>query len=263
MIRALEALAAARSRHAHRHTSRSNFKGFDERTLTFHPQFNLITGENASGKTSILEALSVAAGSWFLGLRGYDTRHIRPEDVRLIGHHSDEGTNWEPQYPCVVEARGLVSDEARRQAWGVVDAFEYVEDGTMLPAVGASDDALVLLELVGLDKPPYEVHDANGRLIAIDRVTQRRQAWLTALDAKDEVALQPTNISLRRQAARTARESGFFSIWMLVFEGDVDMRQLLIDAFAGTRASGCFDEKTTAAICPAPNPDGLAHGGKF
>lgn len=89
----------------------SNFKGFDERTLNFHPEFNLIVGENASGKTSILEAISVAIGSWFLGLRGYDTRHIRTQDVRLVAHHGDEGTTWEGQYPCVVEARGLVSDE--------------------------------------------------------------------------------------------------------------------------------------------------------
>ncbi|MFT3776257.1 MAG: hypothetical protein QM820_63745 [Minicystis sp.] len=49
---------------------------------------------------------------------------------------------------------------------------------------------------------------------------------------------------------------------MTVFQGDADMRNRIIDAFAGTRASGCFDPATTEPRSPAPNPDGLAHGGK-
>lgn len=41
------------------------------------------------------------------------------------------------------------------------------------------------------------------------------------------------------------------------------MRNRLIDAFAGTRESGCFDPITTEAISPAPNPDNLDCGGKL
>ncbi len=90
-----------------------NFKGFRGREFAFHPQFNLVIGKNGAGKTSVLEALAVAAGSWFLGLRGYDTRHIRPDDVRLEGFRSGAGDiHWEQQFPCVVEARGLVLDRA-------------------------------------------------------------------------------------------------------------------------------------------------------
>lgn len=85
-----------------------NFKGFSKRELAFHPQFNLVVGENGTGKTSVLDALSVAAGSLFLGLRGYDSRHIRPEDVRLAGFASDSDVSWERQYPCAVEAWGEV-----------------------------------------------------------------------------------------------------------------------------------------------------------
>jgi hypothetical protein len=61
---------------------------------------------------------------------------------------------------------------------------------------------------------------------------------------------------------RTAQENGFFSIWMAVFEGHVGFRQQLIAAFEGTAGSGCFDPLTTAPVSPAPNPEGLAHGGK-
>jgi predicted ATP-binding protein involved in virulence len=85
-----------------------NFKGFKRRELLFHPQFNLIVGENGTGKTSLLDALAVAIGSWFLGISGVETRHIRPEEVRLQAFASDAGTNWEGQFPCAVQASGSI-----------------------------------------------------------------------------------------------------------------------------------------------------------
>lgn len=88
-----------------------NFKGFQRRELTFHPQFNLVVGENGTGKTSLLDALAVAVGSWFLGVSGVDTRHIYPYEVRLQGFHSEAGTNWEGQYPCFIEASGSINHE--------------------------------------------------------------------------------------------------------------------------------------------------------
>ncbi|WP_291158289.1 AAA family ATPase [Gemmatimonas sp. UBA7669] len=88
-----------------------NFKGFSQRELAFHPEFNLVIGENGTGKTSVLDALAVAAGSWFLGLRGYDSRHIRSEDVRLKGSEAEASVTWEQQFPCVVEAQGVALDQ--------------------------------------------------------------------------------------------------------------------------------------------------------
>jgi hypothetical protein len=49
---------------------------------------------------------------------------------------------------------------------------------------------------------------------------------------------------------------------MAVFDGDLDMRNRLIDAFPGTRGSGCFDPVTTDPVRPGPNPDALQDGGK-
>ncbi len=92
-----------------------NFKGFQRRELTFHPQFNLVVGENGTGKTSLLDALAVAVGSWFLGVSGVDTRHIYPYEVRLQGFPSEAGAHWEGQYPCCIEASGSISHE--RYLW--------------------------------------------------------------------------------------------------------------------------------------------------
>lgn len=88
-----------------------NFRCFGERTLDLMPSFNLLVGENATGKTAVLEALSVAMGSLFLGVRGYGERHLRRGDARLqVFTHGTE-TTFDAAYPVEVEAVGDVEGE--------------------------------------------------------------------------------------------------------------------------------------------------------
>ena len=97
-----------------------NFKGFSEREFVFHPDFNLIVGTNGTGKTTALDALAVAIGSWFLGVRGADTRHIRPNEV-MLGNFKHENLDadglphvsvqWENVFPCEVSAYGEVQGQ--------------------------------------------------------------------------------------------------------------------------------------------------------
>jgi predicted ATP-binding protein involved in virulence len=94
-----------------------NFRGYCDHELVLHPQFNLIVGENGAGKTSVLEAASVAIGSWFLGIRGYDSRHIRPGDIRIDRGYAEDRYRELAQYPVRVSASGtFFLTEAERQA---------------------------------------------------------------------------------------------------------------------------------------------------
>jgi len=86
-----------------------NFKGFPQREFAFHPQFNLVIGDNASGKTTILDALAIAMGSWFLGIPGYDARNIRAEDVRSVTTYGKRRYEIVDQYPVEVRAVGEVA----------------------------------------------------------------------------------------------------------------------------------------------------------
>lgn len=95
-----------------------NFKGFIETTLNFprdpdapaasNGSFHLIVGENGTGKTSALDALAVAAGSWLLGIKDFDSRHIQNEDIRLKEVIYPDTVRFERQFPVTVEAGGVV-----------------------------------------------------------------------------------------------------------------------------------------------------------
>lgn len=146
-------------------------------------------------------------------------------------------------------------------------AFEYLENGDIQPsqaaiAAGIEQAATATLELVGLDKALIRTLDVNGRQVALDRKSQRMQTWLMAKDAKQGLETSPFNIPLQECVVKLAVQRGFFSIWMTVFSHDTQMCNLLIDEFAGTRDSQCFDQNGRS-VSPAPNPDGLSHGGKI
>ncbi|MDX2303813.1 MAG: AAA family ATPase [Microscillaceae bacterium] len=79
-----------------------NFRAYEEIELEFHPNFNIIIGGNGTGKTAILEALTIAAGSFFLGIDYAETRHIKLEDIRVINSEYDINE----QFPVEVEAWG-------------------------------------------------------------------------------------------------------------------------------------------------------------
>jgi uncharacterized protein (TIGR02646 family) len=146
-------------------------------------------------------------------------------------------------------------------------AFAYLPDGTVQPAEALTpvlrDKARETLALTGLDKKGREVFDQNGKMVALDRGSQRKETWLHAKEAKADIDADPGNYALRRNAVKLAKAEGFFSVWMTVFGNELDMQNRLIDAFEGTRGSGCFDPATARSISPAPNPDKLADGAKI
>jgi hypothetical protein len=146
-------------------------------------------------------------------------------------------------------------------------AFTYLPDGSVAPAPHLSartrEMAASILSATGLEKAICETLDENGKQVALDRVSQRMEAWAEAEESRAEILANPGNLAVRRSAIRLAVATGYFSIWMTVFAADPEMRNRLIDAFVGTRGSGCFEQTTAQPVSPAPNPDALSHGGKI
>lgn len=86
-----------------------NFSGFELCEITFDPHFNLLVGDNASGKTSVLNALSILLDSWILGIKGDEAGGgIRQDQVRLRAYAHKDSFSFEAQFPARLEASGEI-----------------------------------------------------------------------------------------------------------------------------------------------------------
>lgn len=81
----------------------TNFKKIEHNELTFEKGFNLIIGDNSSGKTSILEAISIALGGFLAGIDNVSTIHFNKDEIRRVNTWIGDGSyNTKFQTPIVV-----------------------------------------------------------------------------------------------------------------------------------------------------------------
>ncbi len=124
-----------------------------------------------------------------------------------------------------------------------IAAFEYQAGGMVKPRTGLPvrlrDKANATLRLVGLDKYPGNPEPPRRPTSADQRWLRRFQTWETAEWCRKLLAANDSD-EVRNLVVEVAKGRGMFSIFWTVFEGDVDLRRRLRQAFLGT-ASGCFD----------------------
>ncbi len=71
-----------------KHIQIQNFKGIVDQTYEFNQQFTVMIGDNGSGKSSILDAISIGLGTYLMktgaafGLNGKKTRPLRKDEIR-------------------------------------------------------------------------------------------------------------------------------------------------------------------------------------
>lgn len=113
-------------------------------------------------------------------------------------------------------------------------ALVYSEGGRVSAALGPQHaQAIKTIELVGLHKTP-DTAEASDR-----RWLNRREAWEIAQESLRDLIGCDTP-EMRRQIVRTAKSSGYWSVWMTVFKDLPEMLRELLAALPGTDAA-CFD----------------------
>lgn len=93
-----------------------NFRCFEDRTFEFAPRFNLLVGDNGTGKTSVLQGASLALGTLFLGFP--EPAEPSPLGIDVARHRvflNNGKPNLEPQYPIRLDATGELNGV--RIAW--------------------------------------------------------------------------------------------------------------------------------------------------
>lgn len=120
----------------------SNFKRFDRYALDLHPQFTLLVGDNGMGKTTLLDALAVAAGVWLVdppdsSLRN-SGRNILPGEIRLEPVAVGDRIQFRECKPVVVEVDGVIDGNP-------VNWRRQIRDGGSRTSNSDSREALSLI----------------------------------------------------------------------------------------------------------------------
>lgn len=91
-----------------------NFRGIEHLDLTFDPRFTLLVGDNGSGKTSILSAVSVALGIWHLSgiARGAKQwRNVMDHEIREVSGENENGERrFKVSGPVQITAKGSIGN---------------------------------------------------------------------------------------------------------------------------------------------------------
>ncbi len=95
-----------------------NYRGFEEKTVHLDRQMNLLIGKNASGKTTILEAVTVVLGEYIKAYKRYVPSRfgtsISESDVRRKNQKTTQRdiliSSDIEQYPCEVGTRLIMDD---------------------------------------------------------------------------------------------------------------------------------------------------------
>lgn len=121
-------------------------------------------------------------------------------------------------------------------------AFTYGEDGLISVnnnlAESLKEKAKRTLKLTGLDRTPNNDPHLNPEN-SDRRWDERRTAWGRAVRAKNRLQRRNT-VDMIEQIIETALATGFWSVWMTIFDDDADMLRRLIHEIPGTCRS-CFD----------------------
>lgn len=90
-----------------------NFRRYEEDLFQFHPQFNVLIGNNGKGKTTVLDALAMLLNTYFLGGKlptGGGT--IKGSDARAIYREVESQVFREPTSDVWLKATALVDGQS-------------------------------------------------------------------------------------------------------------------------------------------------------
>ena len=91
------------------HITLRNFRGFESFTASFHEKLTVIVGDNGVGKSSLLDALSVAVGTFLSGFDGLKASGITKDDAMNKCYDMGSVVDLQAQYPVVITASGIVN----------------------------------------------------------------------------------------------------------------------------------------------------------
>lgn len=187
-----------------------NFRRFEDQTFGFHPRFTAIIGDNATGKTQILDALAVILGTFQSKLSHSSNapRDIRRDEVRIKISLLDTALpSEETQYPVAINSaviyqgtpyqilRTKRSDKGRTTYSGKNPLFTILEEQGRQAQAGEG----VFLPLLAYYGTGRAQHLKRHRL-SVGKLASRFKGYHSSLDPNADLKVIQEWVSLQALA---------------------------------------------------------------
>ena len=93
----------------------SNFRGFENISISFNDNLTVVVGKNGSGKSTVLEAAAIAVGTFTAAMDGLQNYGIKKDDAHLRYYKLGSNIDVQPQFPVSVKAEGIV--DGKEVSW--------------------------------------------------------------------------------------------------------------------------------------------------
>lgn len=83
-----------------------NYRCYEQLDISLHERLTLFVGKNGAGKTTILDAIAVAASTFLGGIEGASSRMIDAEDAKYNFYELEGIVDPQHQFPVVITGHG-------------------------------------------------------------------------------------------------------------------------------------------------------------
>ena len=122
-----------------------NFKKYARQAFDFHPKFTLLVGDNGAGKTTVLDALSVAMAVWLVHPPDHklltSRRKILRSEIRLGGRVEGDRIQFRDMPPASVKATGSIAGQEGKQWIRINSGNDYDNNSDAKEVLGMIESA--------------------------------------------------------------------------------------------------------------------------
>jgi predicted ATP-binding protein involved in virulence len=178
--------------------SLKNYRKFEEIDIEFDKKLSVLIGKNGTGKTSILEALTVAAGTFFFSIDGISSIGIQAADAYNKYFSIGEDIDVQKQFPVEITAKGSI--EGKEIEWKrslnslkgkttSVDAKDMIAISTSCQERLMKGDVSLKLPLVAYYGTGRLWDDHREKWAGIYKQNTRINGYIDCLDGRANVKL--------------------------------------------------------------------------
>lgn len=190
-----------------------NFRKFAYLKLNFKERVSVLVGKNGKGKTTVLEALAISAGTLFQSFNGLSAIGIKKTDVHDKFYEIGNVIDVQPQYPVTIMAEGNI--DGRSIAWKrslnsengrtlISDAAEMVHLSSEYQERLQKGDKTLILPVIAYYGTGRLWDQHREKKKEISKKNTRTNGYLDTLDGTTNVKLM---LSWFRKMARHDSES--------------------------------------------------------